>query len=364
MEGAILSRLEGRRRRALLLSRLLFLLGGSLGLLVLISLGPWGLILLPFTLLLALTGRLPLMGYAKAVRAQLLPLLAKRMGLRYLEEGFSLEEVQGSGLFAHIRYYASEGGMEGEVEGFPFRMALVELGGKPKPPPGGKKAGRPETGVYHEFYFRGLLLRFRLPFSLGASVRIVPQGGGSRMGEVASSRIPLILGATLAFFTFMAILFLREGADALTVGSLLALALLLALVLLRARAQGEGKTVRLEGVGFEALFEVYARDPRPLSQVEARTLLTPAVMEGLLALRKSLRRPFWVAAEGQDLWLALPGEPFPVEPVLPLKTLFQRAQVRWRGELEEVALIPRAFRLREEVARRGLLWEGREEGRP
>ncbi|WP_337845585.1 DUF3137 domain-containing protein [Thermus sp.] len=343
MKGAAVGELESYRRRVLLWAFLLGLLGaGSVGWAFAVQVGEW-----PFYL-----GAILLLGawglpslYVDAVKGRFLPLLAGRMGFRYRPEGLPWEAVAPSGLFRKPDRYRSEDRVEGEVGGIPFLSTDLALWEK-------RRGCRGRT--YYALVFKGTLYRLHLPFPAATPVRIAPQGMGVRAGGASPRSLVLFFGLWYGVWLLFGYAVWSSGEwDAEPVPALVLMGLAPALFLLSRLGRGGGLArVRLEGPEFERLFDAFGAD-----QVAARKLLTPAVMEALVEARGHLGRPFWVAVEGESLWVALPGDHFRISPFRPLEGELARAGERWEEELSEAVLLVEAFRLEEERIRRGLLGE-------
>lgn len=165
------------------------------------------------------------------------------LGFSYKERasGFPLAAFDANDLLPSYTGSSLRDDIEGEVSGVPLRMCDAKLTVRK----GSGKSSRTVT------VFRGPLVVSRFPKPCTGRTIVVPDGGG--IGN---------------FF-----------------GGL---------------SQSAGERVRLESPDFERAFEAYSSD-----QVEARYLLTPTMMERLLAFRDRYGARIRLAFTGGDLLLAL-----------------------------------------------------------
>jgi len=269
-----LEELEATRKKVLLYSRVLLLLGWVL---ILLGLGGgWRILLLLIGLYLIGLGRLQTNTLRTKFKETLVTPLAEALGLRYSpKRGFSRKDILASGLFPPPDDHDSEDLVEGEVDGIPFASSDITLYNKVE-----VESGNVSTYQYQEF-FRGTLYRFHLPFSVEGEVRFGPRG----------RRIQVVHKAALFMGTFIVVvglLMVTVGVlfgglnirDALLFYVLLVLSFFVVLVFTIRRKKGfEGsKRVVLESPEFERFYDAYG------DQVEARKLLTPRVQEALVRL--------------------------------------------------------------------------------
>jgi hypothetical protein len=341
--------LEVARKRALLYSRILSLLGWFL---ILLSLrgGNWN-FLLPLGLFLISLAQLQIYAFRKTVKTALVVPLAEAMGFRYSpEQGLSQEEALASGLFSTPDAYESEDLVEGEVNGIPFTSSDIALYKKTEVTVNNTKTYR------YEELFRGTLYRFHLPFSVEGEVRFGPRGRRIKVVH----KLVFFVGAfniIVGYFIItVAILFTDDNipgillfAAAWTFAAIIFLA-----STLRIKKGFEGlERVVLESPEFERFFDAYG------DQVEARKLLTPRVQEALVHLREYFGRPVWGAVRGRDLWLAIEGKDrFSVPINRPVSEIFEIEKDRYQEELSEVYRVVEALRLEEEAKRKGV-WRRR-----
>jgi hypothetical protein len=330
-----LEELEAIRKKVLLYSRGLLLLGVVLILLALRG-GWWSLLLLIGIFLIALS-QLQVHVLRVGLKVALVAPLAEALGFRYsFDQGFSREDILASGLFPPPDKHDSEDLVEGEVKGIPFASSDIALYNKVE-------------DSYQKF-FGGTLYRFRLPFSIEGEVRFGPRG----RGMVVKDRWILPTGI---FMIAIAFLMLTVGVlfgglsvwDALPFYVFLVFFFLLFLVSALPRRKGLGlERVVLESREFERLYDVYG------DQVGARKLLTPRVQEALVRLRNYFGKPVWGAVRGRYLWLAVEErDRFSVPVNRPVSEVFEMEKRRYQEELLEASRVVEALRLEEEARRRG-----------
>ncbi len=342
-----LEALESERKKALLFSGLLFSLAALLFLGGLL----WeeGRGALHFLAALALVlAYAPLRAYKLMAKKALAAPLAEALGFRYEPEGgLPREEALASGLFPTPDRYEAEDLVAGEVRGFPFAASDVRL----------YRKVRTRNGSYYQKFFGGTLYRFALPFAVEGEVRLGPQGRGRVAGGSTKGRLLLFL----LFYGFVALFVLAVFLE--SVGSQREMAwgtyafllsfVLVPLLIYWASTRGEKRLSRvaLEGPEFERLFDVYGED-----QVASRKLLTPALQEALVAFRKRVGKPLWMAVKGNTLWLAVEGKDRLEPPLLrPLTRERVAAYARKaKEELEEVAWAAETLRLEEAARKRGV----------
>ncbi len=169
--------------------------------------------------------------------------VARFLGFTYLEDtsDFPFESFEASGLLPSHTGKTLRDHISGEVSGVPITMCDAELTKRR----GSGKSSRTVT------VFRGPLVIARFPKPSTGRTIVVPDGGS--IGN---------------FFAG-----LRQDA---------------------------GERVKLESPEFERAFEVYSSD-----QIEARYLITPTMMERLLAFRARFGGRVWLAFAGHDLLIAL-----------------------------------------------------------
>jgi hypothetical protein len=341
-----LAELEDIRKKVLLYSRGLLLLGWVL---ILLSLGGgWWKLLLPIGILLIGLAQLQLRALRMGLKVALVAPLAEAMGFRYSPgQGFPQEEALASGLFSPPDAYAAEDLVEGEVSGIPFTSSDIALYRKVK-----VKTNNVSTDQYQEF-FRGTLYRFHLPFPVEGEVRFGPRGRGIEVMDWRLLRLEIILIAIS--FVFTVLLIFGKAFDFW--GRLFWYAFwpfFIYMFYITHRPNREKKQLErvvLESPEFERFYNAYG------DQVEARKLLTPRVQEALVRLRKYLGRPIWGAVRGKELWLLVEGKDRFLVPInRPVSEVFEMEKARYQEELLEVSRVVEALRLEEEAKRKGV-WQ-------
>lgn len=272
--------------------------------------------------------------YQERLKEAFLPRTAERLGFRYDPEGIPWEEVASSGLLPpperwaradlRRRGYESEDQVEGEVEGLPLVSADIHLW-----------RGR---WAFPYYRFRGRVYRFRLPGKVAGSFRVAPKGALSYPGRVNWALLAFVpLGLLLVGGLFLYGLLRMSGKS---LGEVLVVLwpmvpfflFVLGYLVREALRFRPREGLRVDHPGFNRYFQAFGEGPIPLPLAEA-----------LVEAREALGRPFWGSVSGQDLWLALPGKGFRVNPFVPVERLLQREEERWKKELEEGILLGKAL---------------------
>ena len=198
-------------------------------------------------------------GRREFFRNTILPLVIKNVfpTLKYNPgKGLSERKFRSFNLFSSYDRYNSEDQITGTIGATDFTAAEVHI----------EKKHRNKNGTYYTTVFKGVVFIADFNKNLTARTVVLP--------DIAERCFGKLIGNFLQKMNFLA-----------------------------------GEAVRLENPDFEKLFSVYSTD-----QIEARYVLTPKMMELLIALRNNQRNDVRLLFEGKHVIVAFPKSSGWLEP--------------------------------------------------